>query len=113
MFDVEKEMKYEKYSKVTNINNDFALCAIYEPHPFRGAAISEAIGKKVSTGIDDAEWMWVYYDWIGNQVGLSKEKPIGTDVEKFTPNNLGFRDDDPNGIMLANYLNAKPPEVGK
>lgn len=102
-----RKMRYEKYSKVTDINNAFALCAIYEPHPFRCSVISEAVGFKVNTKINDDEWVWVYYDWIGNPVGLSKEKPIGKDVEKFTPNNLGFLDDDPNGISLANYLNKE------
>ena len=100
-------MIYEKYSKVTDINNPFALCAIYEPHPFRSSIISEAVCSKVNTGIDDTEWVWVYYDWIGNPVGLSNEKPNGKDVKEFTPNNLGFQDDDPNGINLADYLNKE------
>ena len=48
-------MKYKRYTKV--VTKEF-LCAIYEPHPFRSEAISEAVGKSVDTGIPDDQWAW-------------------------------------------------------
>lgn len=74
-------MQYKRYAKV--ITKEF-LCAIYEPHPFRSSAISQAIGSHINTGIADDEWTWVYYDWCCNPVGTSDEKPDGVEVDKFT-----------------------------
>lgn len=93
------------YEKVITSNNQIALCAIYEQHPFRNSAIKESIeqsGKIYSgnTGIDDDSWCWVYYDWVGNPVAISSEKPIGDVVDKI-PDNL-------NGKEYAEYLNKEP-----
>ena len=81
-------MKYKPYTKVIPEESG-CLCAIYEPHPFRSSAISEAMGSKVNTGIADDEWVWVYYDWSCNPVGISVGKPDGVEVDKFTTDNLG------------------------
>lgn len=95
-------MKYKKYAKV--VTKDF-LCAIYEPHPFR----SEAVGSNVNTGIADDEWAWVYYDWCCNPVGTSYDKPEGTEVDKFTTNNLDLSWTTPECAQkLVNYLNMEP-----
>lgn len=99
-------MKYKPYTKVVTTNCWGALCAIYEPHPFRNSSIHAALnqsGKTSSqyTGIADDEWCWVYYDWCGNPVGLSDEQPEGEVVEKFTEENLGYD-------KLAEYLNKEP-----
>jgi hypothetical protein len=100
-------MKYKKYAKV--ITNDGCLCAIYEPHPFRSSAISEAVGSKVNTGIPDDEWCWMYYDWCCNPICISYEKPDGIDVDKFTTDNLDFSWTTPEYAQrLVNYLNKEP-----
>jgi hypothetical protein len=83
--------------------NMLAVCAIFEPHPFRASAIEEAVtqsGRKPSnnTGISDDAWCWVYYDWCGNPVGLSTGMPEGTIVDVFTEENIGSK-------SLADYLN--------
>lgn len=99
-------MKYKRYAKV--VTKEF-LCAIYEPHPFRSGAISEATGSAVNTGIADDEWIWVYYDWCGNPVGTSDEKPDGVEVDKFTTDNLDFSWTTPECAQnLVDYLNKEP-----
>lgn len=90
------------YKKVV-LTNSCAVCAIYEPHPFRDRSVREAIersGYKTSdsTGVANDAWCWVYYDWCGNPIGLSEDEPNGTVVDKFTDDNLGSDD-------LAEYLN--------
>lgn len=80
-------MKYKPYAKVVDLS--YAICAIYEPHPFRSNVISEAVGFDVDTGIYEFEWCWVFYDWCGNPIGTSDEKPDGKDVDMFTIENLG------------------------
>ena len=82
-------MKYKKYAKVITEESG-AICAIYEPHPFRSSVISEAVGSNINTGIDNDEWVWVYYDWCCNPVGISIGKPDGKEVDKFTTDNLDF-----------------------
>lgn len=78
-------LKHKPYTKVL-VNNDFyGACAIYEKHPFG----------------DGSDWCWVYYDWCGNPVGLSKDMPKGEVVDKFTAENLGSQ-------SLADYLNKEP-----
>ena len=95
-----------KYRRIVNIKDTaLAVCAIYEPHPFRSSVISEAVGNKVDTGIKNDEWIWVYYDWCGNPIGFSNKEPNGIEVKKFTAENLGFNSNDENGIRLADYLN--------
>ena len=86
-------MSYKPYEKVITSKVMFATCAIYEPHPFRNGAIKAAVEQcghnyDSDTGINDDEWCWVFYDWCGNPVGLSNEKPEGETVEKFTKENL-------------------------
>ena len=104
-------MKYNPYSKVVNLKKEYALCAIFEPHPFRCSAISDAVKQSVNTGIKDNEWCWVYYDCTGNPVAIGNDKPSGIDVDTFTPENLGFDCNDDicfkNGIDLSEYLNAR------
>lgn len=80
-------MNYKPYAKVVNL--PCAICAIYEPHPFRSCVISEAVGGSVDTCIADSEWCWVFYDWCCNPIGISDEKPDGKDVDVFTIENLG------------------------
>jgi hypothetical protein len=99
-------MKYKPYTKVVITKSNYALCAIYEPHSFRNSIIQASLNQdgKTSishTGVEDDVWCWVYYDWCGNPVGLSDEKPKGETVEKFTKENIG--DDN-----LAEYLNKEP-----
>ena len=101
-------MNYKPYEKVVT-RSCYGVCAIYEPHPFRDSAIKLAIDQsgrvyKSNTGINDDEWCWVFYDWCGNPVGLSDEKPEGETVEKFTVENLG----DKNSDSLVEYLNKEP-----
>lgn len=99
-------MKYKRYAKV--VTKEF-LCAIYEPHPFRSGAISEAVGYSVNTGIPDDQWTWVYYDWACNPVGMSDEKPDGVEVDKFTTDNLDFLWTTPEYAQkLVDYLNNEP-----
>ena len=99
-------MKYKKYAKVIT---EGLLCAIYEPHPFRSVAISEAMGSSVNTGIADDEWTWVYYDWCGNPVGMSDDKPEGIEVDKFTTDNLNLSWTTPECAQnLCDYLNMEP-----
>ena len=83
-------MKYKRYAKVIIMDCSGAICAIYEPHPFRSSTISEAVGSRVNTGIADDEWAWTYYDWCTNPVGVGSEKPDGIEVDKFTTDNLDF-----------------------
>lgn len=100
-------MNYKPYAKV--ITNDGALCAIYEPHPFRSSAISEAVGTRVDTGIADDEWAWTYYDWCCNPIGISYEKPEGIEVDKFTTDNLDFSWTTLECAQkLVDYLNMEP-----
>lgn len=102
-------MKHKPYAKVV-VDLSFAICAIYEPHPFRSCVISEAVGRRVDTGVDDSEWCWVYYDWCGNPIGTSDEKPIGKDVDKFTVENLGGFEWTTSECSnkLVEYLNKEP-----
>lgn len=97
-------MSCKPYEKVVT-RNYYGVCAIYEPHPFRNNAIKSAVEQSghiynAHTGIDDDEWCWVFYDWCGNPVGLSDEKPEGETAEKFTKENLGDEN-------LAEYLNKE------
>lgn len=101
-------MKYKKYAKVIPEECE-ALCAIYEPHPFRSSAISEAAGSNINTGIANDEWVWVYYDWCCNPVGISIGKPGGVEVDKFTTDNLDFSWTTPKYAQkLVDYLNMEP-----
>lgn len=98
-------MKYKRYAKV--VTKEF-ICAIYEPHPFRSGAISEAVASSVNTGIADDEWIWVYYDWCGNPVGTSDKKPDGVEVDKFTTDNIDFSWTTPEcAQILVDYLNKE------
>jgi hypothetical protein len=100
-------MKYKPYAKV--ITNDGCLCAIYEPHPFRSGAISEAMGAKVNTDIADDEWAWTYYDWCCNPIGIDYVKPEGIEVDKFTTDNLDFSWTTPECAQkMVDYLNMEP-----
>lgn len=96
------DVKLKPYLKIITRNCQ-GVCAIYEPHPFRSGAISEAVGTGVDTGINDTEWCWVYYDWCGNPIGLSDGMPDGELVEKFTQDNIGSE-------SLAEYLNKENEE---
>lgn len=101
-------MKYKKYAKVIPEESG-AMCAIYEPHPFRSSAISEAVGSNINTGIADDEWVWVYYDWCCNPVCISVGKPDGAEVDKFTTDNLDFSWTTPEyAKKLIDYLNMEP-----
>ena len=100
-------MKYKKYAKVIPEESG-AICAIYEPHPFRSSVISEAVGSNINTGIDNDEWVWVYYDWCCNPIGISIGKPDGVEVDKFTTDNLDFSWTTPEcAKKLIDYLNMK------
>ena len=101
-------MDYKPYAKVIT-EGVHALCAIYEPHPFRSSAISEAVGSQVNTGITDDEWAWIYYDWGTNPIGVGYEKPDGVEVDKFTTDNLDFSWTTPECAQkLVDYLNMEP-----
>lgn len=101
-------MKYKKYAKIIT-DEPGCLCAIYEPHPFRSSAISEAVGSNVNTGVADDEWCWMYYDCCGNPVGISHEKPDGIEVDKFTIENIGGSWTTLECIQnLCDYLNMEP-----
>lgn len=99
-------MDYKPYEKVVTSDCCGAVCAIYEPHPFRNCAIKYAVEQNggaynSNTGIKDDVWCWVFYDWCGNPVGLSHERPEGEVVDKFTAANVGDEN-------LAEYLNKEP-----
>ena len=100
-------MKYKPYTKVVITKSNYALCAIYEPHPFRNSIIQASLkqdGRTSSwhTGIEDNAWCWVYYDWCGNPVAISDNIPEGEVVDKFTAEHLwGYQ-------QLADYLNKEP-----
>ena len=101
-------MKYKPYAKAVT-NEPGCICAIYEPHPFRSSAISEALGLNANTGITDDEWIWMYYNWCGNPVGTSDEKPDGVEVDKFTVDNLDLSWTNRECAQkLVNYLNREP-----
>ena len=101
-------MKYKKYAKVITEESG-AICAIYEPHPFRSSVTSEAVGSNINTGIDNDEWVWVYYDWCCNPVCISIGKPDGVEVDKFTTDNLDFSWTTPEcANKLIDYLNMEP-----
>lgn len=106
-------MIIKQYSKIIP-KNGYALAAIYEPHPFRNSAIKEAVeqsGRSTNdnTGISDTEWCWVYYDWCGNPIGISDEKPDGIEVDKFTTDNLNFSWTTPECAQnMVDYLNKEP-----
>lgn len=98
-------MKYKPYAKVITTGGFYGSCAIYEPHPFRHSSMKEVLeqaGYKIpkNIGFPDDEWCWVYYDWIGNPIGLSVDMPEGEIVDKFTEENLGDQ-------SLADYLNIE------
>lgn len=105
-------MKYKPYAKVLTTNDFYGVCAIYEPHPFRGSAIKEAVeqcGYRMSDCkvmgsplVSDDEWCWVFYDWCANPVGLSEEKPEGEVVDRFTAEHFYGHQ------HLADYLNEEP-----
>lgn len=86
------------YMKVC-LKNGPAVCAIYEPHPFR----TSALPGDLSMGISDDEWCWTYYDWCGNPIGISDDMPEGDVVPTFTAENVGSKE-------LADYLNVEYPE---
>lgn len=92
-------MNHRPYEKIVHTN--YGVCAIYEPHPFRSSVISESLNLKVETGIPDSAYTWVFYDWCGNPIGVSDEKPVGDYVDKFTEKNVGSKE-------LADYLNKRP-----
>ena len=92
----------EKYAKYVLTDHPYAVAAEYEPHPFRGSAISDVIGRKVNTGIPDDVWSWNYYDWCGNIVACGDETPIGRKVDEFCDDDFQY------APGLAEYLN-KPP----
>lgn len=99
-------MKYKPYAKILTPKCFYGSCAIYEPHPFRNSVIKDAVERNghtynADTGINDNEWCWVFYDWCGNPVGLSDQKPEGESVERFTKENIGDE-------KLAEYLNEEP-----
>ena len=87
------------YKKVL-VNDCGAVCAIYEPHPFRKSAMPNGF----DCGIDDNEWIWVFYDWCGNPVGISNDMPDGKEVQTFTEENIGSQ-------SLADYLNKENSEA--
>ena len=100
-------MKYKKYAKV--VTNGIAVCAIYEPHPFRSSVLSESVGFQVDSGIADDEWIWNYYDYCGNLIGTSEEKPEGIEVDKFTIENLNLTWTTHKCAQnLVDYLNMEP-----
>lgn len=89
------------YMKIC-FNGGGAVCAIYEPHPFRASALP----GDLDIGISNDEWCWVFYDWVGNPVGLMESNdgvPEGEIVVMFTSENVGSQD-------LADYLNKENPE---
>lgn len=90
-----KSNELKPYMKVIT-QHPYAICAIYEPHPFG------------SLGIADTEWCWVYYDWCGNPIGTSNEKPDGVEVDKFTADNLNCSWTTPEcAQQLVDYLNKE------
>lgn len=100
-------MRYKPYEKVITTKDYYGECAVYEPHPFRNSIVKDAIEQSgltynSDTGINDDEWCWVFYDYCGNPISLSNEKPEGETVEKFTKENLYGND------SLAEYLNKEP-----
>lgn len=104
------EIILKPYTKIIT-DNQFSVCAIYEPHPFAAGRIREAIeqsGKTMTgdTGIPDDAWCWVYYDWCGNPVGVSGNAPEGRIVDRFTAENIGDQ-------KLADYLNKEPGKGSK
>ena len=81
--------KVKPYTKIITSDKYYGVAAIYEPHPFRNSLIQSAVRAEGyesigDTGIDDNEWCWVYYDWVGNGVGTGSEQPEGEIVEMFT-----------------------------
>ena len=106
------KIKYKIYSKIPLPKNcPIAIAAIYEPHPFRSSAISEAIGSNVDTGIANNDCCWVYYDWCGNAICIGDAEPDGECVKMFTADNLGckykYSSDKENYEKLAEYLNME------
>lgn len=87
------------YKKVL-VNYCGAVCAIYEPHPFRKSAMPDGLDR----GIADSEWIWVFYDWCGNPIGHSNYMPDGKEIQTFTEENLGSQ-------SLADYLNYENPDM--
>ncbi len=85
------------YKKIL-LENHYAICAIYEPHPFRKSALPVGAGFKIS----DDEWCWDYYDWCGNLIGMTDEEPEGKVVRFFTEESVGSK-------SLADYLNRVNP----
>lgn len=105
----ERELK--PYLKVI-LRDSYAVCAIYEPHPFRASALKAAVAQcgKIGvgyTGIEDDAWCWVYYDWCGNPVGIGEDFPKGEIVEKFTAEKLWGNQG------LADYLNKENADFVK
>lgn len=82
------------YLKVVGIKHTYAICAIYEPHPFCFC--------NYEVDVDNLIWCWVYYDICGNPIGTSEtdDFPNGMLVDKFTAENVGSR-------KLAEYLNRE------
>lgn len=94
-------VRVKPYMKVC-LKGGCAVCAIYEPHPYRASALPGALD--IGTG-DDA-WCWVYYDWCGNPVGIMEScdgVPEGEIVDMFTAENVGSQN-------LADYLNIEQAE---
>lgn len=94
-------MELKPYMKIC-LKGGCAVCAIFEPHPYRVSALP----GDADIGIGDDEWCWVYYDWCGNPVGIMESydgMPEGEIVSAFTAENIGNQD-------LADYLNKEQPE---
>ena len=104
------------YVKVVDLVNIYGCAAVYEPNPFRPAAILGAFKKSdkkpdkiinLGNKIDDSDWCWVYYDWCGNPVGTSADIPEGRLAYKLVPEDfewMGYE----NAVRYCEYLNKEP-----
>lgn len=104
------------YIKIIDLENAFACVAIYEPNPFRPEALSTAVkqsgkkpGQKIDLGDDNIDdlWCWVFYDWCGNPVGLSKDMPEGKLTYKLKPEYFEWMGHE-NSVRYCEYLNKEP-----
>ena len=101
-------MNYKPYSKVI-LENDVAICAIYEPNPFRPNILAKSLGYPIDASPTDDEWTWVQYDGCGNPIAIGDEKPDGVEVDKFTIENLKLTWTTPECAQkLCDYLNMEP-----
>ena len=100
------------YVKIVDLVNTYGMIAIYEPHPFRSSAISEAAGTNVNTGISDDDWAWVYYDWCGNPVGTSHDVPEGRLIYKVKPSDIqSWYSYESDAVRMCEYLNMENDEL--